>query len=92
MKPPTISLVSRPHLSIVIANPTVAGVTFTSNNIGFVIDSGYNSNYGVPFFSGQGNIPNVPPNKVNVSLGGGFDAIGFFYGSYISQNDPTQPR
>ena len=75
-----------PAGGFVIANPTVAGVTFTSNNVGFVIDSGSNPNYGVPFFSGQGILLNVPANKVSVSLGGGFDAIGFFYGSYISHN------
>jgi hypothetical protein len=77
-----------PAGGFVITNPTVAGVTFTSNNIGFVIDSAFNPNYGVPFFAGQGNTPNDPPNNVNVSLGGSFNAIGFFYGSYISQNEP----
>jgi len=77
-----------PPGGFVVDNPTVAGVTFTSNNVGFVIDNGYNSNYGVPFFSGQGNALNVPANSVDVSLGGGFDAIGFFYGSYLSQNEP----
>ena len=77
-----------PPGGFVVTSPTVAGVTFTSNNLGFVIDSAYNGNYGVPFFAGQGNTPNDPSNNVNVSLGGGFNAIGFFYGSYISQSEP----
>jgi hypothetical protein len=77
-----------PAGGFVVANPTVAGVTFTSNNVGFVIDSGSNNNYGVPFFAGQGNTLNDPANMVSVSLGGGFKALAFFYGSYISQNEP----
>ena len=76
-----------PGLGFAVVNPTVAGVTFTSNNIPFVIDTSFNPTYGVPFFSGQGNTPNSPPNSVNISLSG-FKAFGFFYGSYVSANEP----
>jgi hypothetical protein len=67
-------------------SPTVAGVTFTSNNIPFVIDTGSNASYGVPFFSGQGNADNVPANSVTISFTG-YQAFGFHYGSYISTNE-----
>jgi hypothetical protein len=76
-----------PPGGLVVVSPTVDGVNFSSNNTPFVIDNGLNPNYGVPFFSGQGNTQNVPANEVVVSLGG-FNAIGFFYGSYASQNEP----
>lgn len=76
-----------PANGFVVGNQTVDGVSFASNNIAFVIDAGYNPNYGASFFAGQGNAANVPPNMVTVSLAG-FNAIGFFYGSYISQNEP----
>ena len=76
-----------PANGLVVGTQTVAGVTFASNNIPFVIDAGSNANYGVSFFAGQGVTPNLPANEVNVSLAG-FNAIGFSYGSYISQNEP----
>lgn len=76
-----------PPYGFVIGPAIVDGVKFNSDyDIPFVIANSWNSNYGVPFFAGQGVTLNDPPNKVTVSLTG-FNAIGFFYGSYISQNE-----
>ena len=76
-----------PPNGLSVGNPTVGGVTFASNGTPFVVDAGSNPTYGVSFFSGQGNAANSPANEVDITLSG-FKAIGFFYGSYISLNEP----
>lgn len=82
--------VALPSIGFVFGNQTVDGVSFASNGNPFVIGPGFTNNYGVQFFAGQDSITNQannPANKVSVSLAGS-TAIGFFYGSYLSQNEP----
>ena len=68
-------------------NATVGGVSFVSNTVlAAVVDPGATPDYGVSFFTGQGNAPNDPANMVTISLAGR-NAFGFTYGSYISTNE-----
>jgi hypothetical protein len=76
-----------PANDIAFGDQLVDGVTFTANGAPFVIDVGATPNHGASFFSGQGNHDNVPANSVSVSLTG-FNAVGFFYGSYINTSEP----
>lgn len=58
---------------------TVAGVTFNSSGIAFVLPATGYGNYGVQFFSGQS--PNLLPSDVLMSFAGR-SAIGITYGAY----------
>ena len=59
---------------------TVAGVTFNSSGIAFVLPAS-TANYGVQFFSGQS--PNLLPSDVLMSFAGRY-AIGITYGAYAT--------
>ncbi|CAN5136123.1 hypothetical protein BH11PSE9_BH11PSE9_02630 [soil metagenome] len=70
-----------PDASFAKGSVTVGGVTFGSSGTAYVIDDGYNANYGAAFFSGQSS--NDDPSVVLVATAG-THAIGFDFGSYIS--------
>jgi hypothetical protein len=75
-----------PAGGIAVTTPTIAGVTFSSNGIPFVIDAAATPSYGVSFFSGQGNTPNDPANALTITTAG-YKAFGLLYGSYISSGE-----